>query len=107
MEYLSNTGAIDIQNSDPTSYFSRAMNNVFDSMNTKRYKNDNKFKRAIDINKHSEASELFAFFTGTIQYIKTLKFNRVRCVQSRRKTGFFGLIINIIIVYYLYLDRFR
>lgn len=91
MRYLSSKFK-SFERSDATVYFIEMINKLFDSMNSKHTrKSFSDFKNPIDKN---NASTIFAFYETAVSYLKGLKFNRKYCVDSRRKTGFVGFIIN-------------
>lgn len=67
-------------------------------MNTQCVKND-VFKSALNPD-NSEA--VFSLYNQIQQYLTSLKFNRKFCVDSRRKTGYVGFLINMISIKHLY-----
>lgn len=103
MRYLSNKMTI-FKNSGATIFFTETMNNLFDTMNSKKPHKNVYFKNPID---ESNASNIFSFFESTVSYLKTLKFNRLKCVDSRRKTGFIGFILNTYTIRGLFNDYVR
>lgn len=91
MRYLSSKFK-SFEHSDATVFFIEMINKLFDSMNSKHTrKSFSDFKNPIDKN---NASTIFEFYETAVSYLKGLKFNRKYCVDSRRKTGFVGFIIN-------------
>lgn len=98
MQYLEQIGDPNFGNSGATSHFTKMMNDLFDTMNTKCVKND-VFKSALNSD-NSEA--VFSLYNQLQPYLLSLKFSRKICVDSRRKTGFVGFLINMVSVRHLY-----
>lgn len=98
IQYLNQIGDPNFRNSGATSHFIKVMNDLFDTMNTKCVKND-VFKSALNPD-NSEA--VFTFYNQIQQYLTTLKFKRKLCVESRRRTGYIGFIINMVSIKHLY-----
>lgn len=101
MEYLKQVGIPNFGDSTATINFVKKLNTIIDIMNTKRINNNRIFKSALNpIN----ANEVFEFFDEMIVYLKALKFKTKYCIQSRRKTGFLGLYLNMFSIKQMYLE---
>lgn len=101
MEHLMLTEHEKFQNIESTIYFTRNVNNIFDATNTKNIRNDSIFKSALN---PENANLIFQKFAEMDTYIRRLKFNRKFCIESRRKTGFIGFLVNMISIRMIYED---
>lgn len=100
MRALKAMGESNFTNSESTSYFAEQINDLFDTMNTKDLRNDGSgFKSALNV---KNAEKVFKLYEEIRRYLTTLKFTRKFCVESRRKTGFIGFILNTISIESLY-----
>lgn len=100
MRHLLDSGVEDFKNSSSTIYLIEKMNTVFDTMNTKEIRNNASiFKSSLNPN---NADAVFALYDETSNYLKTLKFKQKLCINSRRKTGFIGLLMNMLSIRHLY-----
>lgn len=100
LKHLMEMGDREFKNSGSTSYFTLQVNDLFDIMNTKSVRrSESMFKSALNI---ENADSTFEFFDQTKEYLSSLKFNRMHCIDSRRKTGFVGMILNMVSVKALY-----
>lgn len=92
MEYLRKSGEKGFKRSKATSQFSSTMNDLFDVFNAKRVNEQEQFKTAIT---KANAEKIFSFFDRTIEKLKSLRLNGIKCVNSRRSTGFIGFIVGM------------
>lgn len=99
MKHLRAMGNKQFQKSLATIGFVDKMNKIFDVMNTKRVNDDQVFKSALNKN---NANVIFSFFDEMLGYLKSLKFRRKLCIESRRKTGFLGFVINMCSIKLMY-----
>lgn len=99
MDYLRKSGDKNYKHSKATSNFTSIMNKLFDIFNSKRVKNGEIFKSAIN---ETNARIIFDFFEEAIEYIKRLRLKGKLCVFSRRHTGFVGFIINMMSAKHIY-----
>lgn len=102
LRYLSSKLNV-FKDSESTAFFVETIKNLFDTMNSKK-SHKISFRNPIDEN---NASTIFSFYETVIEYLKTLKFKRVKCIQSRRKTGFIGFIVNMYAVKGMYNEYVR
>lgn len=101
MLHLLKIGVQQFQYCSATIKFILKMNTIFDIMNTKRVDAEQNFKSALNAD---NASEIFSFFDDMIPYLKSLKFKTKSCIDSKRKTGFLGFLINMHSVKQMYND---
>lgn len=105
MSYLKNSGVKSFKDADSTIYFTSQIDRLFDITNTRKIRGDGSdFKSALNANNIDKVLE---FFNQTTQYLKTLKFTRKFCIDSRRKRGFIGFLVNMVSIkhlYHLYVD---
>lgn len=101
MAYLRKNGERGFTRSKATSEFSYTMNDLFDVFNAKRVNKNEQFKSAIT---KDNANRIFSFFDRTITKLMSLRLKGVKCVNSRRSTGFIGFIVNMISVRSMYED---
>lgn len=99
MNHLREIGIENFQSSGSTINFVRRINDLFDTTNSKRIRSDNPFKSAINQN---NAAQIFDFFDEMDIYIRRLKFKRKLCVNSKRRTGFIGFLVNMMTIRQLY-----
>lgn len=105
MSYLKNSGVKEFKDADSTIYLTGQIDRLFDITNTRKIRgNGSDFKSALNIN---NIDKVLQFFDQTTQYLRTLKFTRKLCIESRRKRGFIGFLVNMISLrhlYHLYVD---
>lgn len=78
--------------SEATTYFIRVINDAFDILNS-RSKDCFGFKRALCC---ENIDEINSFVSTATKYLSKLKFsNNELLIESRRKTGFVGLIVSL------------
>lgn len=99
MNHLREIGVDKFQDCGSTINFVKRINDLFDITNSKRIRSDNSFKSALNPN---NADEIFEFFDEMHNYISRLKFRRKFCVDSKRKTGFIGFLLNMESIRQLY-----
>lgn len=75
---------------EATADFVRRMNDLFDTLNTKRKGSDRFFRNPIT---KENRIEIFDFFDEVKQYIENLTIGGVKVLQTRKRTGFKGLLI--------------
>lgn len=84
----------EFENSDATIEFIKIVNSLFDIFNTRHTKNQNIFKRALNI---ENKRVIFDFLKKCIAYFQTLKIDekgkKISVLRSNRKTAFRGFII--------------
>lgn len=101
MLHLKDAGYSAFANCGATANLSLKINVLFDSMNTKKIDDRRIFKSALNEN---NCHEVFKFYDEMTPYLKTLKFNKKLCVESRRKTGFLGFLVNIVSIKQMYAE---
>lgn len=101
MKYLLQIGVKQFQNCKATINFTLKMNKMFDVMNTKRISSQQVFKSALN---EENVAVVLSFLDEMIPYLKSLKFRKKLCIESRRKTGFLGFLININSIKQMYSD---
>lgn len=100
MTLLNEMGDPNFRNCEATSFFALQSNDLFDTMNTKGVRRGvSIFKSALNI---QNAHLIFKFYDETKLFLSTLKFKRKHCIDSRRKTGFVGFIVNMSSIKSLY-----
>lgn len=107
LEFLMNTGMNKFSNALPTINFIRTINNLFDIMNTMHVNENerNPFKNALY---RENRAKVFEFFEGAKFYITSLKvwcpdsMRKQRLIDSRVRTGFRGLLVNIVSISNMY-----
>lgn len=97
MSHLKRIRIEKFQNSDATINFILNMDKTFDAMNTK--KEGQGFKGALD---PRNSGPVFEHFIQMDSYIRKLKFLRKPCINSLRKTGFIGILVNMTVIRHLY-----
>lgn len=100
MAHCKNIGIEEYQDSDASIKFTLNMNKTFDAMNSKHDRPG--FKGALNA---SNSSEVFAHFDQMDTYIRKLKFKKKLCINSRRKTGFIGMLVNMMVIKRLYREN--
>lgn len=90
--YLSNQNCYGFEGCETTSKFSLMMNNLFDVFNSTGA-SKNPFKTTLT---RDSAGRFFALFDEASKYLKSMKLNGRNLLQTKRKTGFKGFLINII-----------
>lgn len=90
MEYLKQVGIPTFQDTTATINFVKKLNTIIDIMNTKRINNNRIFKSTLY---PTNANEVFEFFDEMLVYLKSLKLRQKHCIQSIRKTGFVGSLL--------------
>lgn len=98
MQYLLEKGYENFQNSEGTIEFTSRLNNLFDVLNS-RNSADEGFKKPIC---PENKEMIFDFLKNCIEYLKNLKCSTGLLIESRKKTGVKGLIIDIVTVMMLY-----
>lgn len=109
MEFLMTNGIPEFKNAAATIKFVRIWNSVWDIMNSTRIKTNEKnvYKSAIN---PTNKNEIFVFLNEAKNYILSLKImqpksgNIVQLVKSTHRTGFRGLIIDIISLTAIYFE---
>lgn len=91
--YLSMQGCQEFSNCEATAEFAKKMNDLFDILNTKRKRSEQVFKNAIT---KENRIEIFKFMEDMAKYIKHLTLNGVNVLDTRKRTGFKGLLISMI-----------
>lgn len=93
MEYLRDVGYEEFQGCDATVEYIKYMNNVFDTMNSKK-SNARHFKRPVS---NETKDEYFEFFEKAIKYISQLKIEAggVSILETNSKMAYFGFIQNM------------
>lgn len=100
IDYSKNIGLKEFSNSESTTFFCRMINNIFDFLNTRNFLGQTEYKKPIKLDKETFVDE---FISTAIEYLKSLqtkvwnkkenKLNHIPIIESKRKTGFLGLII--------------
>lgn len=105
MVYLS-TRLKTFESCSATVFFIETINRLFDTMNSKKVHKSTAlyFKNPIT---ETNAETIFLFYDIAVNYLKSLQFKRVKCIHSRRKTGFVGFIINTYTIKELYNEYVR
>lgn len=94
MQYLMNEGHEKFSNCSATIKYVRVINDIFDTMNTKRINEGNILKSAI--NPHNK-TEIFALFDKAIEYLQEIKLpSGEKVIHSVLKTSFRGFVTNMI-----------
>lgn len=97
LKFLRENGQPGFENCEGTEEFCERMNDFFDIFNT-GYKdtlqnnNNNIFKTPLNID---SGNEIFKCLDETAEYVKKLKFQNTNVLDSTKKTGFLGILINI------------
>lgn len=87
------------QNSEPTEFFLRLVNNIFDIFNSRNL-HFHGFKKALNMN---NAVQIFDYLDKAAEYIKHLKIENGTClINSPRKVGYLGFLGCIESIKYLY-----
>lgn len=116
MEFLRDEGHEQFFNCTATAKFVRLINDIFDTMNSRRDTKKSGFKQAIN---SQNSSEIFAFFDEAIEYLKNVKIPIIpraiegaerkaitmrKAIDSRLRTAFRGLISNMVNLKMCYLE---
>lgn len=91
IEYLKDSNRPDFQNSEGTIEFTLRLNNLFDILNS-RQDADGEFKQPLC---PENKDKTFEYLTECKQYLATLKITSGLMINSNKKTGVKGLIIDI------------
>ncbi|VEN63851.1 unnamed protein product, partial [Callosobruchus maculatus] len=89
----------DFADSDATSTFCRIMNNMFDIFNSRNLKNKKEFEKPLSV---FTEEKYFQFLEECEVYIKNLKYAGKLIIETQRKVGFMGMLINIKSIQLLY-----
>lgn len=116
MEFLMNEGYKEFFDCVATVKFCRFINNIFDTMNTKRDTEKSGFKQAIGPQNNSE---IFAFFDEAIEYLEKIEIpivpratkgatkitiTKKRAIDSPLRTAFRGFISNMVNLKMIYME---
>lgn len=93
MDFLRKQNCDDFMDSEPTSKFVHIVDSLFNIFNSNSTKSTNQFKNAL--NKQS-AGAVFTFLEKTSDYLKALQIRGKNILDTRKRTGFKGFLINII-----------
>lgn len=91
-EYLMSHNCSGFENCAPTAEFSRIVNNTFDVFNSKSIEAENIFKRAIT---RESAGTIFTYLDMVADYFKSIHVNGKNIMETDKRTGFKGFVINI------------
>lgn len=92
LKFLLNNNVTGFENCSGTINFTKKINDLFDLLNSKRVDSNNVFKSAIcDDTKDT----VFQFFDEMFDFIRNLKIDNINIVDTPKKTGFMGLLIDI------------
>lgn len=91
MEFLHRSGDQSYSNAVGTIIFIKNFNKVFDIFNSKHIDSNNLFKTGLNQN---NSKDIFKFLNYFSNYLKKLKFGSNNILETSRKTGFLGFIIN-------------
>lgn len=93
MDFLRKQNCDDFMDSEPTSKSVHIVDSLFNIFNSNSTKSTNQFKNAL--NKQS-ADAVFTFLEKTSDYLKALQIRGKNILDTRKRTGFKGFLINII-----------
>lgn len=99
MELLLKSGANLFARATGTIIFTKNFNKAFDIFNSKHSDSNNLFKRGLNL---KNADKIFEFLDYFSKYLKSLKFQGVNILETDRKTGFLGFLMNIEAMRYFY-----
>lgn len=88
-------------NSGGTINFIKNFNKGFDIFNSKHSDSINLFKRGLNEQNAEKILDFLRYFTV---YLKSLKLDGKNILESSRKTGFLGFLMNISTLYYFYTE---
>lgn len=91
-EYLIRHQCTGFQTCGPTAEFTRIMNNTFDIFNSKGIEPENIFNRAIT---RESAGTIFTYLDMVADYFKSIRVNGQNIMDTEKRTGFKGFVINI------------
>lgn len=99
--YLRSKNSKGFEQSEATSQFSGYIDKLFDVLNSNKYeeKPKNVYKNAIN---KASAKPIFEFLDEISEYLKKIKIGPVLAINSPKKTGFLGFLINICSVKNIY-----
>lgn len=89
----------EFKNCEATAEFALKINDLFDIFNSKESDSPTTFKNMLTKN---SSKEIFTFLDQTAEYLKSLQLKKKNILQSQKKTGFKGFLINIMNLKSLY-----
>nr|CAI5845171.1 unnamed protein product [Callosobruchus analis] len=89
----------DFADSEATSNFCRTLNNMFDIFNSRNLNTKKEYEKPLSV---FTEETYFQFLEETEIYIKNLKYAGKPIIETQRKVGFMGLLINIKSIKLLY-----
>lgn len=92
LRYLANKKCCGFDNAETTADFVDKMDKLFNIFNSTNVMPNNLFKSAIDRN---SAESIFEFLDKISDYLKSLVLRNQTVIQTRKRTGFKGFLINI------------
>lgn len=98
MELLLTKGDAVFQNAIGTINFVKNFNKAFDIFNSKHTDSKNLFKRGLNLETREKIFEFLDYF---VEYVKNLKFEGENILNTSRKTGFLGFIVNTYTLHFL------
>lgn len=99
MELLLRAGDNSFFNATGTIIFTKNINKAFDIFNAKHSDSSNLFKKGLN---SIDAPKIFEFLNYFTDYIKSITLQGVNILNSERKTGFLGFLINAETLRYFY-----
>lgn len=91
-EFLKNQNCSGFEDCGPTAEYTRIINNTFDVFNSMSINSENIFKRAIT---KESAAIIFNYLDKVADYFKSIHVNGQNIMQTDKRTGFKGFVINI------------
>lgn len=95
MEVLLRNKDANFRNAAGTIVFVKNVNKIFDIFNSKHLDSNNLFKRGLCV---ENADKIFEFLNYMDKYLRSIKLDGQNVLDTNRKTGFLGFLINIVVI---------
>lgn len=99
MEALLRNGDSNFINAAGTIVLVKNVNKMFDIFNSKHLDSNNLFKRGLNAN---NGDKIFEFLNYMNDYLRSIKLNGQNVLETNRKTGFLGFLMNIVVLRFFY-----
>lgn len=99
MDFCRHQNCSEFEGSEPTSTFVRMINDLFDIFNSNKTESTKQFKKPLS---KKTANLVFSFLDQTSDYLKLLTIRGKPILDTKKRTGFKGFLINIINIKSIY-----
>lgn len=104
MDFCRKQNCLEFESSEATATFARNVNDLFDIFNSNNVESKIQFKKPLC---RENASSVFSFLDHMSEYLKSLEIHGKQILNTRKRTGVKGFLINIInlkSIYVMYVE---